>query len=66
MPIKTLRQSRYVKRHNLRKFIASETSTVSPHEKYYVNVQVSCMGKRGFSLRIYAMYESSLKSVSLE
>jgi len=52
MPIKTLRQSRYVKRHNLRKFITSKTSTVSPHEKYYVNVQVSCMGKRGFSLRI--------------
>jgi hypothetical protein len=65
MSIKTLRRPDYVKRHNLRKFITSETSAVSPHEKYYVNVQVSCMGKSGFSLRTYA-YESSLKSVSLE
>lgn len=53
MPIKTLRQLGYVKRHNLRKFITSETSTVSPREKYYVNVRVSCMGKRDFSLRVY-------------
>lgn len=64
MPIKTLRRSCYVKRHNLRKFITSETSAMSSHKKYYVNEQVSCMGKEAF-LFVYA-YESSLKSVSLE
>lgn len=55
MPIKILRRPGYVKRHNLRKFITSETSTVSPREKYmyYVNIRVSCMGKRDFSLRTY-------------
>lgn len=63
MPIKILRRPGYVKRHNLRKFITSETSAVSPYEKYYVNVWVSMYGKK----RLFSfVYESSLKSVSLE